>query len=207
MNQENIWKLLQKGKRNEINVADIISCTEVEGPHKRFALWVQGCPRRCFGCCNPEMQEFVDRVWYTVGQLESLISPLRDQIEGVTFVGGEPVCQYIAVGKLARQVQKMGLGVLLFTGFNLEDLQEIAGKDKDMRRLLKHTDLVIDGLFQEERKSENRRYIGSDNQRVHFLSGRYRYYEGCWPPGDGAIEIRFDGKELVINGHPRPLFL
>ena len=37
-----------------LSVAQIVSCTEAEGPGKRFALWFQGCPLRCPGCCNPE---------------------------------------------------------------------------------------------------------------------------------------------------------
>ena len=32
-----------------LNVARIIENTEAEGPGKRFALWVQGCPFRCKG--------------------------------------------------------------------------------------------------------------------------------------------------------------
>ena len=40
-----------------INLASIRLCTESEGPGKRTAVWVQGCQRRCPGCCNPHMQE------------------------------------------------------------------------------------------------------------------------------------------------------
>ena len=32
--------------------------TEAEGPGVRMAVWVQGCPMRCLGCCNPEMLPF-----------------------------------------------------------------------------------------------------------------------------------------------------
>src|SRR6059058_3547475 len=41
-----------------VSVAHIVPCTEAEGPGKRFALWFQGCPLRCPGCCNPEMLPF-----------------------------------------------------------------------------------------------------------------------------------------------------
>jgi len=195
-------------KHDAVNVADILPCTEVEGPGKRFAIWVQGCPQRCVGCCNPEMQEFEEKSWVSVSDLIGQIRKHEDEIEGITLVGGEPVCQYPALGKLALSIQTMtDLGVMLFTGFKLEDLQKIAKEDLEMERFLDHIDLVIDGVFIEKNKSEKRRYVGSDNQRIHFLSDRYRKYENCWPDGDGAIEIRFDGKEIIINGHPRPTML
>lgn len=193
-------------KHDSVNVADIIPTTDVEGPGTRFSIWVQGCPRRCEGCCNPEMQPFEEKSWLSIWQLLAQIKEHKDEIEGVTFVGGEPVCQYPALGKLAMLIKnETDLGILLFTGFQIEGLQKIAESDPDMERFLDHIDLVIDGVYLEEEKSEKRRYIGSDNQRIHFLSDRYRNYDGCWPDGDGAIEIRFTGDEIIINGHPRPV--
>src|SRR5262245_33508431 len=41
-----------------LQIAQVIPCTEAEGPGKRFAIWFQGCPLRCPGCCNPEMLPF-----------------------------------------------------------------------------------------------------------------------------------------------------
>ena len=40
----------------KFNVARIITCSEVEGPFKRLAIWFQGCDILCKGCCNPELQ-------------------------------------------------------------------------------------------------------------------------------------------------------
>ena len=42
----------------ELSIAQIIPDTEAEGPGRRFAVWVQGCPMRCQECCNPEMLRF-----------------------------------------------------------------------------------------------------------------------------------------------------
>src|SRR5258708_8371370 len=76
-----------------LRVAQIVPVTEAEGPGKRYALWFQGCPLRCPGCCNPEMLSFDG------GRRISLIDVLRDidkaaqaaGIEGVTLLGGEPL--------------------------------------------------------------------------------------------------------------------
>ncbi|HEY8504811.1 MAG TPA: 4Fe-4S cluster-binding domain-containing protein, partial [Gemmataceae bacterium] len=41
-----------------LSIAQTVACTEAEGPGKRFAVWFQGCPLRCPGCCNPEFLPF-----------------------------------------------------------------------------------------------------------------------------------------------------
>jgi len=191
-------------RHNSLNVADIVPSTEVEGPGKRFALWVQGCPKRCPGCCNPEMQIFEEKSWVPVRSLVNQIQKFEGEVEGITLVGGEPFCQAGGAGQLCVEVKKMGLGILVFTGFRYETLKKWAKSDPDILLFLQNIDLLIDGPFLEEKKSEKRCYIGSDNQEVHYLSERYKHFEGCWPTGDGAIEIRFDGENIVINGHPRP---
>ena len=56
-----------------LNLAAWIACTEVEGPGKRFALWVQGCHLVCKGCCNPDMRPFVAKHLCEASQIVNLI--------------------------------------------------------------------------------------------------------------------------------------
>src|SRR5262245_31872921 len=87
-----------------LNVRQIIPCTEAEGPGRRFALWFQGCPLRCPGCCNPEMLPFdggqTMMVSEVLGQIEA-----TEGIEGITLLGGEPLAHAPGAAALARAVR------------------------------------------------------------------------------------------------------
>src|SRR3954468_2699873 len=87
-----------------LRVAQIVPCTEAEGPGRRFALWFQGCPLRCPGCCNPEMLPFAGGTPRPVGDIFAERAPPGDdhQIEGVPLPGGEPLAHAAGAAALAR---------------------------------------------------------------------------------------------------------
>lgn len=62
-----------------LSVAQFVACTEAEGPGKRFALWMQGCPMRCPGCCNPEFIPFKGGEPWTVEAMMGEIDRARAQ--------------------------------------------------------------------------------------------------------------------------------
>src|SRR5438067_7349833 len=76
-----------------LRVAQIVPCTEAEGPGRRFALWFQGCPLRCPGCCNPEMLPFDGGVRMTAEDVTRQMAQAArtHRIEGITLLGGEPL--------------------------------------------------------------------------------------------------------------------
>src|SRR5262249_31072713 len=76
-----------------LQVAQTVPCTEAEGPGRRFALWFQGCPLRCPGCCNPEMLPFSGGTPCTVAALLDQIdgAACTQGVEGITLLGGEPL--------------------------------------------------------------------------------------------------------------------
>lgn len=189
-------------RADAVNVAEIVRRTGVEGPGERLALWVQGCPLRCAGCCNPHLLEFRDANWRAVDEViaELVATP---GIEGVTFLGGEPFSQAEALAKVARGVRAAGLSVMIFSGFTIEALR---GKraPAGAAALLAECDILVDGPYVASRASQDRRWIGSDNQRAHILTDRYAALAGDgWPRGDHGLEIRLSATEISINGHPR----
>src|SRR3954447_8851580 len=99
-----------------LQIAQIVAATEAEGPGLRLALWFQGCPLRCPGCCNPEMLPFEGGTKMTVSQvLAQLDEAVRDHgVEGITLLGGEPLAHANGGVVLAREVKARGLSVMVF---------------------------------------------------------------------------------------------
>src|SRR4051812_43153830 len=94
-----------------LQIAQIVAATEAEGPGLRLALWFQGCPLRCPGCCNPEMLPFEGGTRMSLAEVVDRIdASIRDHgIEGITLLGGEPLAHATAGAALAREVQWRGL--------------------------------------------------------------------------------------------------
>lgn len=148
------------------NIAAINQCTEAEGPYKRLAIWFQGCNIQCAECCNPKLFSLKNANIISLDDLIEVVmeSKRNFDIEGVTFLGGEPTMQY-GLSELSKSIQKLGLGVLLFTGRVLEELPE---------ELVKCIDLIIDGQFEKDKIDNKRNLIGSKNQRLICITGRYK---------------------------------
>ena len=78
----------------------------------------------------------------TVEEMEARIVDVSD-IEGVTFLGGEPFEQAEALADLGRRVRRAGLSVMTFTGYVLEDI--LKSSRQGWHDLLAVTDLHLDG--------------------------------------------------------------
>lgn len=184
-----------------LNLAAIRECTESEGPGKRFAIWCQGCPRNCPGCCNEKMQEFSQRYIVDTKDVISLIkkSYLHNKIEGVTFIGGEPMLQAEGFSEIAEWCHQHDLSVISFTGYLYEELKEM--NNYSIERLLKNLDILVDGPFIQDEFDTERDWIGSRNQKVYFFTDFYK--PGIeYKHNEHAMEIIISERELLINGWP-----
>ena len=183
-----------------LRVAQIVPVTEAEGPGRRFALWFQGCPLRCPGCCNPEMLPFEGGQTRTVADVfaEICVAEHAD-IEGLTLLGGEPFAHAEPAAELARRVRARGLSVMTFTGYTLAELQ--ARDDPHVAALLAETDLLVDGPYLRDQPETQRRWIGSANQQIHFLTDRCDPNDPRWRLPN-TLEIRLANGELSVNGFP-----
>ena len=116
--------------------------TRSEGPGVRYAVWMQGCPLRCRGCCNPHMLSFEGGTEVMPEALaERILS--TEGIEGVTLLGGEPFAQADDLAAMLCLVRGAGLSAMAFSGFTLPELSE---RD-DARALLEQLDILVDGPY------------------------------------------------------------
>lgn len=182
-----------------LSIAQIVPVTEAEGPGVRFALWFQGCPLRCPGCCNPEMLSFEGGKPTPLSGVLRQLDEARDAgAEGITLMGGEPTSHASGASALAREARARGMSVMFFSGFTIEELR--VRRDPDIDALLAHTDILVDGPYDRDRPDHERRWIGSTNQRIHFLTDRY-HFDARWKKSN-TLEIRLEGGLLTVNGFP-----
>jgi len=183
-----------------MQIAQVVPCTEAEGPGKRFAVWFQGCPLRCPGCCNPEFLPFEGGETRTAAELiDQMRRAQADRgVEGITLLGGEPFAHAEAGAVLAAAARELGLSVMVFTGYTIEDLR--ARESPAAAELLTLTDILVDGPYDRDRPDTERRWIGSTNQRIHFLTDRYSF-DDRWREKN-TLEIRMVGGEISVNGFP-----
>lgn len=156
-----------------INLAKMIEITEAEGPGLRTAIWVQGCLKRCKGCCNGQFLKIQPAEVVDVSYITDAIQASKEKygIEGITLLGGEPFLQAEGLAHIARFAQNLGLSVMVFTGYMLEDLTD--SHFKGATQLLASTDVLVDGEYEIDRTETVRNWVGSTNQRFHYLSQFY----------------------------------
>src|SRR4051812_21453201 len=185
-----------------LRIATIVDDTGAEGPGRRWALWVQGCSIRCAGCCNPEMFDERRGEPAELAALATRIERARARgVEGVTFLGGEPFEQAAELAVLARHARRLAMTVMVFSGYTLDQLRARS----DAAELLALTDLLVDGPYDraqpEPAPPAGRRWIGSANQQMHYLTAAYSPDDPQMREAN-TIEIRLSNGALVINGWP-----
>ena len=154
----------------ELRVFGTANDSIVDGPGLRFALFVQGCIHNCKGCHNPESHKLDGGTLQDTDEIFEQIqkNPLLD---GVTFSGGEPFLQAKALSELAKKIKDMGLNLYVYTGFTYEELLSGANEENFWGELLKYTDFLVDGKFEEDKKHYTLLFKGSENQRIIDVQG------------------------------------
>lgn len=149
----------------KLRLAGVIRESIVDGPGIRMVVFAQGCPHRCPGCHNPESHD-------PNGGYDSSVERILEAIKrnpmltGVTLSGGDPFVQAEEMAVLAKEVHALGLNVITYTGYTMEELLQHLDDQPGWRHLLEETDTLVDGPFRLAEKTLMLRFRGSRNQRV-----------------------------------------
>ena len=139
----------------------------VDGPGLRYVIFTQGCFHKCPYCHNPDSWDVSAGKEFPAREIIRMIKKQKN-IQGVTFSGGEPFLQAKGLSEISEAAHQTGLDVVTYTGFTYEQL--IEKKDEDINSLLFASDILIDGKYLHELKSNSLQFRGSSNQRVINVS-------------------------------------
>ncbi len=152
---------------SKIRIAGYVDDSIVDGPGIRFTIFTQGCAHHCFNCHNPETWAFDKGKDADIDELISKIkrNPL---LQGITLSGGDPLYQVNACLELVKKVKELNLDldIIIYTGFTFEELANNFKKNNDLLSLLKLSDILIDGKYEDSLRDLTLRFRGSSNQRV-----------------------------------------
>lgn len=180
-----------------LNIMGYIDQSEVNGPGCRAVVWVQGCPRECPGCFNPDSWSFEINQLVSIDSLsESILKNSHNT--GVTFSGGEPFLQASALAALAKKVKAAGLNVMSFTGFTLQQLQSDSAPPGS-QELLEQLDILIDGPYvQSLAINSPTSPVSSSNQKVHIFNPKFQD-KISWASDQIEVHIMKDGNRIVTG--------
>jgi anaerobic ribonucleoside-triphosphate reductase activating protein len=127
---------------------------------------MQGCSRKCHNCYNKSIQKKNSKKHskplYKIDQLYYDIIGAR--LDGVTISGGEPFEQpealYDLLILLNEKIEKLPLGIIVFTGYTIQEIRE----NPLMIKCVDLIDLIIEGEYIDGLNCS----IGSSNQNFIY---------------------------------------
>ncbi|MCM1507907.1 MAG: radical SAM protein [Ruminococcus flavefaciens] len=142
--------------------------TDCLGTDVCFALWVQGCYKRCNGCIARSLQDINGGKIISVDFLADKVT--NSAVSELSISGGEPFLQSESLSLLLEKIHaaRPDIKIIVYSGMLYEDLI----KDSSSEKFLKYIDLLIDGEYIKE-LDDGKAMRGSSNQRLIFLSRRY----------------------------------
>lgn len=171
----------------------IKKCDVANGEGIRTSLFVSGCRNRCEGCFQPETWAFDYGTPFDSAAEEEIFDSMRiPSVRGLTVLGGEPMEpeNQRELLPFIREFKKRypDKTLWIFTGNLYEELTAGVGNHpkctNDTAELLSYADILVDGRFEEDKKSLGIRFRGSTNQRIIDMNktretGEIVIWEGC----------------------------
>lgn len=144
---------------NKIRKMDISN-----GPGVRVSIFMQGCAFNCKNCFNPETHDFNAGQEFSEDTIKKVLDLCENEhVEGLSILGGEPMNPQNIEGTtaLAKAFKEKypNKNLWAWSGYKFdEDL-----KDKEV---LNYLDVLVDGVYIDEKRNPKLKWRGSENQRV-----------------------------------------
>lgn len=150
-----------------------------DGEGVRVSLFVSGCRNCCPGCFQPETWNFNYGKEFTADTIREILEALKpSHIQGFSLLGGDPFEEenqevLIELLELIKETYPEK-DIWCWTGYLYDDLIEGGKKHTEYTdKMLKLTDVLVDGPFIQEKKNLMLKFRGSENQRLlHLKEGK-----------------------------------
>jgi len=191
-----LQRVMSMYEKTILKVSHVEESTNLLGPYNRFVIWVHGC---CFDCDGCLAENTKNGTYEEINTDELAYRIANSTCEGVTISGGEPFLQAAGLLKLIREIREQrDIGVIIYSGFTLEELKQ----DDEKASLLPEIDVLIDGRYIKE-LDDNRAYVGSSNQIIHYLSSRYiNIGKDYYAANKRRAEIKLTETQAILIGVP-----
>lgn len=122
----------------------------LNGDGLRVVLWVAGCAHGCPGCHNPITWDPEGGLPFDEEAKQEIFDELdKDYVSGITFSGGDPLheANVRQVTALAKEIREKypNKTIWLYTGSLWKEVKDL--------EIAKYLDVLVDGEFQEEKKT------------------------------------------------------
>ena len=144
-----------------MRIAAIEHDSVVNGVGCRTVIYTQGCKHKCVGCHNPSTWDFNAGYEMTLDEIYHEVKKNKLS-KSITWSGGDPVYQLDEVLELSKRLKEEGYDIWLYTGFLYEEIQN----------KLCYIDVVVDGLFEIDKRTLDIPFVGSSNQRIIHLTNK-----------------------------------
>lgn len=149
----------------KINIDQIKTGSQVDGPGIRSVIFFQGCPIRCEGCQNTHLWDDEPKVIMDIDQAVQGLLKFNPQ-KLVTISGGEPFHQPAALVALVSALAAEGAHILVYSGYTWEQLADPMGTLFSYAKMVSELiDILVDGPFIQAQDHDLINWRGSQNQR------------------------------------------
>lgn len=134
------------------------------GPGIRTSIFVTGCSLKCKNCFNKDYQDpNYGNLWTEENTLQIVNYLKKDEISGLTILGGEPFENAIDLIEIIKKIkEQIDKPIWIYSGY----IYEILIKDPIYKKLLEEVDVLVDGPFIDSLKDLTLKFKGSSNQRI-----------------------------------------